>query len=220
MSFQSDKLEEGRACVIRSASAPCGRDLLSGPPGRLERKIIHKLTVDRNFTKITITGVMPAMAPKVMRLLAASGVSCGSAAELSAGGYAILSFAIPGWDYWRTIGILDGYKTIMRIGEVSAETDLAMLSVIGSGAAYDSRITALFYDVLLEENVEIHLLSLSGMKITALVDGRAAERAVSTLRARFMEAGVYSPSERTVRGYEQKEDFHGRRGSRDYPVYG
>ena len=220
MSFRLfEPKEKSRAGFpVRPAVSSRGRVRL--PESRkLERKIIYSITVDRNLAKISINGVKPVNVPKIIRLLAANGIVFSNEADLSMGGSDMFSFSVPENDYQRAAGILSGYKNEAYGGELHTKKDLAMLSVVGSGAAYDSRIAALFYDTLLEEKVEIHLISLSGMKISALVDGRAADRAVSRLRARFMEAGVYCPSERTVMGHGKKEDIHGLGGSDDYPFY-
>jgi len=157
---------------------------------------------------------------QITRLLMENGVSVRNTADLSGRGAGTYSFLTPGRDYRRVMAILNDCGYSAPRGEILAEKGLAMLSVIGSGIARDPDITAMFYDILLNENIEIHLLSLSEMRISALVYEHAADRAVSCLRARFMEAGVYCPAERTVKGYEKKEDLHRLGSGCDHPFYG
>ena len=119
-------------------------------------------------------------------------------ADLPGTGTGSFSFVIPESEYPRADSVLNVYRADSCRLEVFTEKNLAMLSVVGPGAAYDSNIAAMYYDTLLDENVEIHHLSLSVIRISALVDERAVDRVVSCLRARFEEAGLYGPAERTV----------------------
>ena len=89
--------------------------------------------------------------------------------------------------------ILNEYKDIHFEGDISANLSLAKLSVIGPGIAYDTDIAAIFYETLLEEEVKIHLLSLSAIKISALVAGDEAIRITLALHKKFMEAKILSP---------------------------
>jgi len=186
---------------------------------QLERKTVNNITVDRNLYKISIGGVRPENALKIIRLLTAGGITPGNMADLSESGSHVFSFSVPERDYRRAAGILDAYAREVFGAEILTEKNLAMLSVIGSGAGYDSGIAAIYYETLLKENVEIHLISLSEMRISALVDEHAVDRAVSRLRARFMEAGLYSPPERIAKSHEKEENIHRLRGSGDNSFY-
>jgi len=184
----------------------------------LEDRTVHTIAVDRNLCKISINGVKPVTVLKIIRTLAANEVPFENVTQVSGGETDSFSFSIHETDYRRTADILTECR-MERTAEIVADKDLAMLSVSGDGVAYDSRIASLYYDTLHQENVEIYILSLSERKISALVNQHAADRAAAYLRARFMEAGVYGPVERTVKSHEKKENFHRLRGSGDYSLY-
>ena len=219
MSCRSIRLAEKRRVGSGGQSDVSDRKQRLPESCKLERKTVNNITVDRSLCRISINGVKPGNAPKIMRLLAANGITAGNITDLAGGESHTLSFSVPEKDYRRTAGILEAYNTDPCRAEIQTETNLAMFTVIGSGAGYDSSITAMYYDTLMKENVEIYYLSLSEMKISALVDEHAVDRAVSCLRARFMEEGILCPPERTVKSHEKEEDLHRLRSSGDYSFY-
>ena len=185
---------------------------------KIERKTVNNITVDRNLCKITINNVKPGNTQKIIRFLAANGIIFNNMETFAGGESESISFSAPEADSRRAACVLEAYKSDCCF-EILTEKNLAMLSVIGSGAAYDTGIAAMCYDTLLKQNVEVHLLSLSEMKISALVGEHAVDRAAACLRARYIEAGVYGPLERTVKSHEKEEDFHRLGGSGDYSFY-
>lgn len=69
--------------------------------------------------------------------------------------------------------------------EIRWETGLAKVSVVGAGLRQRADIARSLFSVLGERNIEIKVLSTSEIKISALVENNAVERAVRALHAAY-----------------------------------
>ena len=159
----------------------------------IEKKFISGITTDKNACKISISKIRPKGAPMIMNLLAKNKIITDIITHEAGDNFDSLSFSISERDCRKMMKILNEYKDIHFEGDISANLSLAKLSVIGPGIAYDTDIAAIFYETLLEEEVKIHLLSLSAIKISALVAGDEAIRITLALHKKFMEAKILSP---------------------------
>ena len=156
------------------------------PVHKLERKIVSGLTADKSVCKITMNDLQPESVPDIMRSLAANDICCDVITHFFADELNSLSFSIPAYNCLRTAKILEAHCS----SKIIIEENLAKLSVIGDGIAYDMNIVAMLYDTLLKEGVNIQLLSLSAIKISALIAENVVNHAISVLHARFMDAGM------------------------------
>lgn len=157
----------------------------------LEKKTISGITSDKNICKISINRVKPENVPEIMLLLAENKIFADTIVHLTGDEADSLSFSITSENGQRVAEILD--KHSLFDGQLLVEDKLEKLSVIGDGIAYDTNIVAMFYQTLLNESIKIQLLSLSAMKISALVDENIIEHAISALHIKFTEAGVLGP---------------------------
>jgi len=124
-------------------------------------------------------------------LMASNDISADTVAHSLGNKFESLSFSIHEDDFQKAVGILDEYKKEYYECEIQTKENLAKLSVIGAGIAYDTDIAGMFYEALLNENIKIYLLSLSALKISALVDKNEADRALSALHTRYAEEGKF-----------------------------
>lgn len=77
-------------------------------------------------------------------------------------------------------GLLKDTKT-----EVSVMDKVAKLSVVGVGMRNHPGVAARFFQVLNEQNVPIHLVTTSEIKISAVIDGENLTKAAQAMHARF-----------------------------------
>ena len=158
----------------------------------IEEKTICGITADKSVCKISLSEIEPTCVPRVMHLLASSKISADIVTYECTNKIKSLSFSIPFINCKKTCKILESGGSRSNI-KISVKKDLAKLSVIGAGIAYDTNIISLFYETLLKEEIEIHLLSLSATKISALVAEAEINRAISALHFKYKKAGVLRP---------------------------
>ena len=157
----------------------------------IEKKVVSGITADRNMCKISLTNVWASQVPVILRQLAVNGVSVDLLTHGAGDMSESLSFSVPDNMRGRLLEILGEHSDVSS--EISIHENLAKLSVIGTGIAYDTDIAAIFYETLLKDGVKVLLLSLSSMKISALVAEDEVSGAIISLHARFKEAGMLGP---------------------------
>jgi len=159
----------------------------------IEKKLVSGITADRNICKVSIMNVRPGCIPMIMRRLSLKGISVDIITHDIADKSERLSFAIAERDAERTIEVLGEHQGECFFKLLSTKDRLAKLSVIGIGIAYDTAIAAIFYETLMKEGVKLHLLSLSGSKISALIAQDEVSGVINSLHRRFEEEGMLAP---------------------------
>jgi len=177
---------------VKSSGAECSSTQIK-ENSDIEKKVVSGITADRNVCKISLLKVKHGCVPMVMRRLAANNIVVDIVTHGAGDRYDSLSFSVPAKDCGRMLEILNEHRGECFGVEIAAQENLAKLSVIGAGVAYDTTIAAAFYETLLKEGIKLYLLSLSSIKISALVAQDDVSRAVISLHTRFKDEGKLSP---------------------------
>jgi aspartate kinase len=69
--------------------------------------------------------------------------------------------------------------------DIKAETDLSKVSVVGLGMRSHAGVALKMFEILARENVHVHLISTSEIKISCVIEGKHAELAVRALHDGF-----------------------------------
>ena len=69
--------------------------------------------------------------------------------------------------------------------QIKAESDLSKVSVVGVGMRSHAGVALKMFDILARENVHIHLISTSEIKISCVIEAKYAELAVRALHDGF-----------------------------------
>lgn len=69
--------------------------------------------------------------------------------------------------------------------DISSETDLAKVSIVGAGLRQRADVARSLFAVLDEQGITVRVLATSEIKISALIDNDAVERAVRALHAAY-----------------------------------
>ena len=134
--------------------------------------------------KVTIAGVAdePGIAAKLFRPLADAGVNVDMIVQnVSTAGATDISFTVPKSDLADAVGVASG----LAIGDVSSDENVGKISVIGAGMKSNPGVAAQMFETLAQAGINIQMLSTSGIRISAVVDGAQAEQAVGVLHEAF-----------------------------------
>jgi len=157
----------------------------------LEQKVVSGITSDTNICKVSISKLKPENINAFFCLFAQNNIVFDMLTLEHDTEYGNLSFSIKESDCAVLVELLDSYRGDIFDGEVMISKGLAKLSVIGAGIAYDPSVAWAFYETLGNEKIKLHLLSLSAIKISALVPEDMLLRAISALHSRFEGAGMF-----------------------------
>ena len=73
----------------------------------------------------------------------------------------------------------------LSIGKVSSDDSIGKVSLIGAGMKSNPGVAAEMFEALAANNINIEMLSTSGIRISAIVDQGRAEDAVAVLHEKF-----------------------------------
>ncbi|MFN3834723.1 MAG: aspartate kinase [Glycocaulis sp.] len=176
---------KGVALRVKSSFAPPGASAgteVVAADRLAERRIVSGIAYTRAQARLGVPGLEDsAAAPAaVFGALAEAGVHVDMIVQARArsGGHN-LEFSVDGRDLKAALGALGAFA------EVSHETGLAKVSVVGTGLRGRADIARTLYGVLEAQAIPVRMVATSEIKISALVDEDRLERAVRALHAAY-----------------------------------
>lgn len=98
-----------------------------------------------------------------------------------------ITFTINSNDLNKTLEILNNHKNILNAQEILHSEDLSKVSIIGVGIANKPGVAADMFEALFEENINMHLVTTSEIRISVLVDTKFAVKAVNAIHNKFIK---------------------------------
>ena len=83
--------------------------------------------------------------------------------------------------------MLEDNKNILNAKQILHSEDLSKVSIIGLGIANKPGVAADMFDALYEENINMHLVTTSEIRISVLVDTKDANKAMNAVHSKFIK---------------------------------
>ncbi len=155
----------------------------------MESVVVSGITCDMNEARITLKKVpdQPGISAKIFTPLAENRIIVDMIIQNTrSGGETDLSFTVPRDDFERARALSEKVAEEIGAAEVlTAEEDIAKVSVIGLGMKSHSGVAATMFKALADENINIRLISTSEIRISCIIKARYAELAVRALHHAF-----------------------------------
>ncbi len=155
----------------------------------MESVVVAGVTCDMNEARITLKQVpdQPGISAKIFSPLAKEKIAVDMIIQNTrVGGETDLSFTVTKNDFEKAMEIS---RTVARqIGAedvLSADEEIAKVSVIGLGMKSHSGVAATMFQTLADENINIRLISTSEIRISCIIKAKYAELAVRALHTAF-----------------------------------
>ena len=135
-------------------------------------------------SKVTISQVAdePGIAASLFRALADEDVNVDMIVQnVSTEGVTDISFTVPSAQLDTAVSCAN----TLDIGQVSSDDSIGKVSLIGAGMKSNPGVAAEMFEALAANNINIEMLSTSGIRISAIVDQDRAEDAVAVLHDKF-----------------------------------
>ncbi|MCM8823560.1 MAG: aspartate kinase [Candidatus Omnitrophica bacterium] len=155
---------------------------------RLEEAVITGVTLSKNEAKITIRDVpdRPGIAAKIFGKISDEGINVDMIVQnVSKIGTTDLSFTIANSDLSKAIKLAREVSKDINAGEVSADEDIARVSVVGVGMRTYPGIAAGVFKALAEKKINIEMISTSDISISCIVKKNLGEEAVRIIHKKF-----------------------------------
>lgn len=155
---------------------------------KVEKMLVRGVTRDKNMAKITVVDVknIPGQAFKIFSLLAKKDISVDIILQSSGRNDTNdIVFTVDDKDAEKTMDILKGNLEYICASDVTCDKEIAKVSIVGAGMASNPGVASKMFEALYDENINIHMISTSEIKISILIDKDVCERAVKAIHNKF-----------------------------------
>jgi len=183
--------------VRSSFDEPEAIDPLATPPGTLicseeeimESHVVTGIAFSKDEAQISVRQIedKPGVAASIFGPLAAANINVDMIVQnVSEDGKTTdLTFTIPASDFDRARETITAAKDKIGYARFDSATDVAKVSVIGSGMRSHAGIAARAFAALSERNINIRAITTSEIKFSVLIDAAYTELAVRTLHTLY-----------------------------------
>ena len=154
----------------------------------LEDTEISGIAKDDNITRITVMGLENKIGNtyKVFKLLAEHNINVDTIVQSF--GESInknLSFTIKHKDEDEAVQLLEENLDYLSAREIVHKDNFSKVSIVGIGMTNRTGIASKMFEALYEENINMHLISTSEIKVSVIVNQDEADRAVNAIHKKF-----------------------------------
>jgi aspartate kinase len=160
---------------------------------RLEQVLISGIAFNRDEAQITVVGVpdTPGIAFQILGPVADGNVEVDMIVQnVSGDNRTDFTFTVNRAEYEKTMAIVEQRAKELGALEVSGNTNIVKLSVVGVGMRSHAGIASKMFEALAREGINIIMISTSEIKISVVIDEKYLELGVRTLHDAFELAGT------------------------------
>jgi aspartate kinase len=135
--------------------------------------VVSGIAYDKNVARISILGVkdVPGQLAKVFTALADAGINVDIIVQSGVqNGKADFSFSTGTGDAEQAVTILRRIQQDIGFDDVTSETNLVKVSVVGAGMVSNPGVAAKMFDAISSQGVSIKMVSTSEIKVSCVID--------------------------------------------------
>ncbi|KTF70467.1 aspartate kinase [Sphingomonas sp. HT-1] len=159
----------------------------------VERQLITGIAHDKNEAKITLTAVpdKPGAVASIFTPLADASINVDmiiqNIAHQSAGSASAtdVTFTVPAADLARSIEILNQSRATIGFSDITHDTRVAKVSVVGVGMRSHAGVAATMFQTLGARGINIQAITTSEIKVSVLIEEDYTELAVRVLHTAY-----------------------------------
>jgi aspartate kinase len=162
----------------------------------MEEVVVGGVTATRDEAKITVKiSDLPGVQARVFRSLAEAGIIVDVIVQVpGSDGLIHLTFTLPMGNLRLAVQLLTtSCADICPPDSIRWEENLSKVSLVGVGIRSHAGVAQRMFELLAQQDIKIHLISTSEIRISCLIDSRASELAVRALHDAFGLDGRFRP---------------------------
>ena len=175
--------------VVSSFTRNPGTKVKEG--SNMEKLNVSGVARDNNCARVAIINLndTPGTAFKVFSLMAKHNVNIDIILQsVGRDNKKSISFTIRQDDAERVAGILRDAKEMLDYEDVSINTKVAKVSIVGAGMASATGVASKMFEALASAGINIRMISTSEIKISVLINEEDSEKAVKAIHEEFFNA--------------------------------
>jgi aspartate kinase len=175
--------------VVKSSYIEGGKGtLICEEDSNMEQPVVSGIMYDKNQAKITLKEVpdQPGIAANIFGSIADAGLSVDMIIQnISAEGHTDLSFTLGREELNEAMVIMEKVAKKIRAVNVSADSKIAKISIVGAGMRSHSGVAARIFKSLSKEKINILMISTSEIKVSCIIEQKHTKAAVNALHTAF-----------------------------------
>ena len=175
--------------VVKSSYIEGGKGtLICEEDSNMEQPVVSGIMYDKNQAKITLKEVpdQPGIAANIFGSIADAGLSVDMIVQnISAEGHTDLSFTLGREELNEAMVIMEKVAKKIRAVNVSADSKIAKISIVGAGMRSHSGVAARIFKTLSKEKINILMISTSEIKVSCIIEQKHTKAAVNALHTAF-----------------------------------
>tara|TARA_B110000438_G_scaffold99278_1_gene98215 strand:- start:1549 stop:2844 length:1296 start_codon:yes stop_codon:yes gene_type:complete len=175
--------------VVKSSYIEGGKGtLICEEDSNMEQPVVSGIMYDKNQAKITLKEVpdQPGIAANIFGSIADAGLSVDMIIQnISAEGHTDLSFTLGREELNEAMVIMEKVAKKIRAVNVSADSKIAKISIVGAGMRSHSGVAARIFKTLSKEKINILMISTSEIKVSCIIEQKHTKAAVNALHTAF-----------------------------------
>lgn len=154
----------------------------------MEEVLVRGVAFNKDEAQLTITGVpdQPGVAYKIVGPISDANIEVDMIVQnIGSDGTTDFTFTVHRNDYDQARKILCDTGKILGAQNCSGDDKIAKVSIIGGGMRSHAGVATQMFEALAKENINIHMISTSEIKVSVVVDEKYLELAVRSLHEAF-----------------------------------
>jgi aspartate kinase len=154
----------------------------------MEQLVVAGVAYDRNEAKVSVRGVpdRPGIAACIFGALAEKNIVVDMIVQdVGESGRASMTFTVPKADLKQALGAIESVAKELGATDVSSDTGIAKVSIVGVGMRSHAGVAARMFEVLAHEGINVLMISTSEIKVSCVIEEKYTELAVRVLHHAF-----------------------------------
>lgn len=154
----------------------------------VEKMLVRGVTRDNDTARISLIEVddKPGKAFSVFSLLAKHNINVDLILQsVGRNNTKDISFTVALSNLEETLKIIEENDAVIGAKEVQWDDTVSKVSIVGAGMVTNPGVASGMFEALYKEQINIHMISTSEIKVSVLIDRKNAERAVAAIHEHF-----------------------------------
>ncbi|MDD2362761.1 MAG: aspartate kinase [Oscillospiraceae bacterium] len=157
---------------------------------KMEKMLIKSAAKDTNVARVMIVGIpdVPGVAFQIFSRIAKAHINVDIILQsVGRDKTKDITFTVAADKGNAAVAALKEYIDMVGAKEISFDTDVAKISIVGAGMETHEGVASRMFEVLGDAGINIQMISTSEIKVSVLIEAKDADRAVSVVHAAFFD---------------------------------
>ena len=154
----------------------------------MEKSYVSGIAKDKDVARLALVRLQdrPGIAFKIFSLLGKEGINVDLILQsIGRDDTKDISFTVAKGDAQRAAQVLEEHREAIGFHNIEVSEQVAKISIVGAGMANNAGVASKMFEALYSENINIHMISTSEIKISVLIAEEEANKAVAAIHRSF-----------------------------------